>query len=531
MLRKQISINLLANYFATGINMLLGLLIIPFLIRKLGKDAFGLILLAESIIVFLEIATIGVRLSLSRHATFSLAQGRNEEFIEFLSTSRYVLLVLASLILTAGLLVSFNFSNIFYVPDIYTTQSKILFFLITVSYVITTLNITFWSVLYVKQRMDLINIAVSSGMLLRALGIFVFLSILPKRYITLTTYGIIYLIMVCAREFIVYIWHRKVMPGIRISLKYFSFLKIKDMFSFGFFSTISHVSTIFSDQAANIIVNIFWGAGFNALYGIGLKFPMVMRRLFLEPTWVLTPTFTHLAAKNDKERLETLFFMYTKIISIITMPLCFILIFFAKPIILSWVGNEFVPSIRILQIHMVSLLAVLPFSIGGCITNAYAKVKIPSFIAVAEAICSIALCIILGRVFPLGLLGIALASAIPIFLVSALFSPYYSCKIAGLSVKEYWVKTFIMPFIWAAFTYGIWFFAMGTMGLYLSADRFMIPYLAIIAIILSAIYCLGAYRFLLSTSERGRLKQILPSVLDKLIINVKQVPDIRPMDY
>lgn len=512
-LKKQIPQNLMTNYFATGINMLLGLLIIPFLIKKLGKDAFGLVILAESIVAFLELATIGIRLSLSRHATFSFSQDKNEDFLEYLSTSRYILLGLAAVIAAIGLGVALNFPRLFHVPDLYVGESKKLFSLITLSCVVTTVNIVFWSVLYVKQRMDLVNIAASSGVFLRAVGIFVLFSLLPKPYITLTTYGFIYLVMVCARESLIYVWHKKLIPGIKLSLKYFRVSKIREMASFGAFSTIGQISAIFNDQAANVIVNIFWGAGFNAIYGVGLKFPMMMKRLFLEPTWVLTPTFTHLAAKNDKARLETIFFMYTKIISIITIPLCLILIYFARPIILIWVGSDFSPAIDILRIQMVSLLVALPFCVSAVVNNAYARVKIPSFISLAAAASNIALCIILGKIFSLGLVGIAMASAIPTFLAFTLFAPYYSCKTAGLSLKQYLIKTFLLPCMWAFFIYGAWFVSLEKIKFSISTEGFLIFYTAVTGLILTAAYGWGVFIFLLNGKEKGYIKEILRNII------------------
>ncbi|NQT95805.1 MAG: hypothetical protein HQ572_05085, partial [Candidatus Omnitrophica bacterium] len=81
-MKNQVVKNLGAHYIAKLMGMLLGLFLIPFLVRKLGKDAFGLIIITESVIAFFQIATISLRISLSRHATFALAQGNKDNFVE-----------------------------------------------------------------------------------------------------------------------------------------------------------------------------------------------------------------------------------------------------------------------------------------------------------------------------------------------------------------------------------------------------------------------------------------------------------------
>src|SRR5690349_15659874 len=97
-MKKQIVKNVFSNYAVAGLTMVIGFLLIPFLIHKLGKDAYGLIALAEATIVFFEIITVSVRTALSRHVTFSLAQERREEFLEYLATGRTILFGSATIV-------------------------------------------------------------------------------------------------------------------------------------------------------------------------------------------------------------------------------------------------------------------------------------------------------------------------------------------------------------------------------------------------------------------------------------------------
>ena len=161
-MKKQIFKNIFSSYLVKSIGILLGFLLIPFLIQKLGREAFGLIVLSESTIIFFEILTTSVRSALSRHATFSLAQSNKRDFIEYLSTGRGILFISTGLVFITGTIISYNFANIFKVPPLYVEQSKILFFLITIAFSISIPNMIFWSVLFAKQRFDLINISASA---------------------------------------------------------------------------------------------------------------------------------------------------------------------------------------------------------------------------------------------------------------------------------------------------------------------------------------------------------------------------------
>ena len=58
---KQILSNIFSSYVGKGIGILLGIAIVPFLIARLGPAAFGVTVLAESIIAVVEIVTSSVR--------------------------------------------------------------------------------------------------------------------------------------------------------------------------------------------------------------------------------------------------------------------------------------------------------------------------------------------------------------------------------------------------------------------------------------------------------------------------------------
>jgi len=516
-MKKQIFKNIFSSYLVKSIGILLGFLLIPFLIQKLGREAFGLIVLSESTIIFFEILTTSVRSALSRHATFSLAQSNKRDFIEYLSTGRGILFISTGLVFITGTIISYNFANIFKVPPLYVEQSKILFFLITIAFSISIPNMIFWSVLFAKQRFDLINISASAVLIVRAVSIFVLYSILPQKYISLVMYGFIYLAVVYIRNSTIYWLHKKIMPDIKINIRHFTRAKVKEILSFTSHSSLGRISYLLFNNTAIILINIFWGAGSNAIYAISLKLPTMMRRIFNETTWSLTPTFTNLLAKDDKEKFELLFFMYSKFVSIVTVPLSLMLIFLAKPIISFWVGDEFILASKILPIHVLPLLITLPFAVTSCVTNAYAKLKIPSKVNLGVAVLNVGFIVILGKVFALKLFGVAIATAISTFLYVVLFKSYYTCKIANVSLRRYWIESFIKPTMWACIIIGGSFLliAMIQSGFQLT------PILFFILIPSLLLYYISAYKLILNLTEKEHIRELFKLVLTKPRVNLE----------
>jgi len=500
-MKSQILKNIFSNYVARVIGMLLGFLIIPFLIRKLGTEAYGLVVLAESTIAVVEIVTISVRMALSRHATYSLSQNKTDEFVEYLSTGRVLLYFSAAITLTAGFLVSFYFPDLFRVPAAFETQSKVLFFLITTGFVITVPNTVYWSVLYAKQRFDLINLCNSFGLIARAFCLFALFSFLPQRYVSLPVYGLVYLLMQAIENYFVFFMHKRLMPGLRLSAKRFKKEKVREILSFSFHTSLSRLSLALPGSIVNIIVNLFWGPAYNAIYSVSMKFPMMMRRMFSEATWSLTPTFTDLAARKDRERLEALFFMYSKAVSIVTMPLSLVLILLARPLIRLWVGEDFEMAGRLLPIMAFPLLFSIPFSVCACLNNAYAKVKWPSLMGVVSTVFSLSVGSLLALKFGMELFGFAIASCVSALLYMTFFTPFYACRIAGIPVRRYLVESLIKPLSWALVGFGAGLVLFDR----LCHDQLLSPVFLAGLAALFVLHFVGAYVFLLVPKEKKHI--------------------------
>ena len=105
----RFSLNLVFQYAAVFLTSLLGILIIPFLIRLLGKDAFGLTAVFGSIFAIAQLLELGVGVSLARTLSVAL------ELKDFGEFSRFFC---ASLGIGIGLGIMVFLVSFLYAPDI-----------------------------------------------------------------------------------------------------------------------------------------------------------------------------------------------------------------------------------------------------------------------------------------------------------------------------------------------------------------------------------------------------------------------------
>ncbi|GEM_PF-29553 len=512
-MKAQILKNIFSNYAVSVLSMVIGFVIVPFLIHKLGKEAYGLIALTEATIIFSEIATVSVRTALSRHATFTLSQNRLAEFVAYLSTGRYVLFAAAAVVFGVGAVVSLFFERIFQVPPALVMDSRWLFFMITVAVSISIPNIVYWSVLYAKQRFDLINFAMSFGVITRAVALFALFSWLPPEHATLVTYGAVYLVMTWVQNLMTYLFHRTVMPaGTRVRMDRFNIASVKEILSFSVHTSINRLSAIFVGNAVTVLVNLFWGPAMNAIYSIALRLPTLTRRVFTESAWALTPTFTDLVAKNDRQRMEKLFFMYSKLLALVTAPISLTLVFLGPELIRWWVGPEFEVAGQLMIYYSLPLLFGVPFSVCGCINNAYGRVKVPSLVGLGVSTVNVLSGIFMGHLLGMGLFGFALANFISSCVYVSLFGPYYSCYLASISVRRYFMESFVRPLGLA-----LPIMAGGIFGMKaLDPDLGITPGVILVLAVLAGTVYGAAYFLILSVDEKKYVNDFVRALRNKL---------------
>jgi O-antigen/teichoic acid export membrane protein len=435
MVKKQIILNVLSSYAGRGIITGLGFFLVPFLIWKLGQEAFGLIVLMESLMYLSEILSISVRMALARHSTFEISRENHEGYAQFLSTGRFMFIVIALAVLALGMGVGYALPHAFNIPAAHLEHTRNLFIFLVISFVITIPNMVYWAGLYSKQRFDLINACESSGAIFRALALFILFILLPKRHINLSTYGMVFLAMTWLQNTLVYLIHRRINPDVEIRYKHFRFEKVAQIFSLSMFVSLKQIGNTFYNYMINILISVFWGPTQTAIFAISLKFPQMINRFFLEPAYTLAPSMTNFVAKNQKDKLEELMFFYTKILVVSSYPLIVFLYFFARPIILLWVGEEFLLSADLLRVHMIDLIFTMALGLAGGIQLAYGKVKTPSILVIYVTIGKIALILLCVKFSSINLMTIAWIGAVSSLVWSITFVPLHEQNI-GNFIKE-----------------------------------------------------------------------------------------------
>lgn len=386
MMKKRIVINIFSNNMGRFFEMVLGLALVPFLIKVLGGAGFGLIVFAEALIMFFTQAVNGFYMALGRYVGFNLALGKKDETSDYIASGEAILMGIMAILAVIGLLMAVFFTKLFNVPEIFTAEMKPLFLLLVISFLVQIRFVSAWSIVYAHQRFDLINIFTGLRTLTRFLLCYIIYLVIPAR---LYYYGWIYLAAILVEQLLIFAYAKRLFPALKIWGARVSTRKAKELLSFMMYFSAGTLGRILYSSTAMILINLFFGAYYNGVYVVSLKFARVLQRLISRSFWGVTPSFTELVAKKDYKRVERIYTSITKTAAIVVIPVCILLGLFGKEFILIWVGDEFLSAVVPMYVHILGVMPGLIFACSGSIMLAYSKVKVPGIVTLCCAVLNV----------------------------------------------------------------------------------------------------------------------------------------------
>ncbi|MDD5195588.1 MAG: hypothetical protein PHQ96_07960, partial [Candidatus Omnitrophica bacterium] len=428
--KNEFPFNIFSNILAFAFHLFIGIWLVPYYIRNLGIASYGFIPLALKIIGCFSFVTVSINRAVSRYLTIDLQRHNSEEANRTFNTAFWALLCLAAVLLFALCVFSLGFPGIFHVPPAMRVEVRLLFFLMSLSFLISIFSNIFAISAYAYNRLDLRNYADIISLLVKTGFTLFFLTFI---YPSLTLVGVSFLLSAIVYLFISFFLSKRLAPQLNISFKDFRFEKLKALTHMGGWLTLNQAGSVFLISIDLIIINLFFGPKATGQYGAIIQLGILLRNLAM----VLAATFDPMVfisyAKGDREKVVSLSKKALKFMALgMALPIG-LLCGFAEPVLCLWLGKDFVkfiPLIWLVAGHLVINLAVFP--LFG-ITTALNKVRLPAIVNVTMGICNLVLAVILSKTCGWGIYGVAAAGALMLTLKNAIFTPLYAAHILGKS--------------------------------------------------------------------------------------------------
>jgi O-antigen/teichoic acid export membrane protein len=433
------------KYVLLAVNIVLGIFLMPYTVRHLGMTEYGLWMLAASMTSYFQLLDLGYGNGLVRHIADADARGNTTLVNQILST---FVIVYAGLGLIAGIAVAAMV--VWVVPNFPRLQpeqislARFVVAMIGVRIAVGFPMTVFGATTTARQRFALNNM-VAAGIALAGGGAtFVLLALGYRVRAVVTASTVISLL-----GYIAYAWTAKIaFPKLRLRASAFNRGLVRDVTAFSFYVFVIDIAIQIGFNLDNVIVGAALGTSAVAVYAVTLRLADAQRQLSCQFNTVLFPVVVRYGAANDPSALRRMLFEGTRLSLTLVCGVTVCLMGFAAPLITRWMGPGFeasAPPLQVLALAGVVLIGQGPL---GNILMGTGRHKLVAYVTLGEAVSNLALSVVLIRHF--GLLGVAIGTAVPMFVANVFILAPAACRQLGVGVVSFAREVSTAPIVGAA---------------------------------------------------------------------------------
>ncbi|CAM3548068.1 flippase [Polaromonas hydrogenivorans] len=355
--------NTIWNLAGTGLPLLLGAVTIPYLLKNIGVEAFGILTLVWALIGYFSLFDFGLGRALTQQVAAALSAQQHTQLPNLVKTGLWFTTatgIIGGLILGAladQLAIHWLKVSILLQPS---TQKALIIAAIGIP--LTTVTTGLRGILEAYEDFKIVNLlriglgAANFG--LPALSVMFIGNSLPWMVASLIAARTVVLF---AHGWLVY---RK-LPGGWTSAR-FNKETVRSLLSFGLWMTVSNIVSPLMVSADRFVISAVLGASMVAYYTVPFE---VLIRVLVVPGALTSVLFPRLAAvmTTDWPEAKRLYRKSLKIITVALLPICVLIAVTSKWAMTLWLGNDFSeiswPIVSVMAVGiLLNGLASLPFA-------------------------------------------------------------------------------------------------------------------------------------------------------------------------
>ena len=333
------------------VNILYGIISVPFLINYFGKEEYGLIGLALSVNVYIQLLDMGMTNSNVRFFSEYLAKGDNEKIQKLFSLTNLFYTVIGLFNSVVLVVLSFFVDIIFKVTPEQTITLRNLLWILALNSTFSWMSVCFDQLLRANELIDWIKKRFTFLKIMQ----FAILWATILLHFSIETYFFCYIFMATIILPLTIIKVKKILPGL--------------IFSWRFDRTIFHA--IFPYALSIFSFSIFHYMAFNfrplflgsmsgpsavAEFSVMNTVAMVVTVISGSFMQVLLPIVTKMAVKQEEQAIQRMMFTGTKYVTILLSMIIFILIINIDEVFTLYVGAEYTFLSKWMVIWLLTLL-------------------------------------------------------------------------------------------------------------------------------------------------------------------------------
>lgn len=438
---QRILSNSIYNLMGWLLPIIVNFLAIPFVVRMLGDDSYGIFILSTSVIGYFSLLDINFTAGSMRYIAEYHAKEDSGKVNEVISLSLLFYTVLGLL----GAVILYISVDLFLIamlkiPEKFQEISRTVFHLSAFGFFIGFIHNYLISIPKSIHRFD-ITAKIEAGFGVVLMSLMVVLLYLGFDLISIVVLRVVTLLINCIILFIVI---KKQIPYVR----FFSSISrdtVRRMVSFSKYSFLSKVAAAIIINSDRLIIGAVISSAAVTLYTVPFMLVSRLMNVSIRLSMVMFPVASEMGAMGNRKELNKIYFIVFRHIFFLNIVLTTILCLFAKQILQLWMGDDFAQQTYIILILIsLAFFAETLVQLPALINDGLSFPQVTGFFALGRAIFGFAV-LVIGAVF-FGLTGVAVAFLIISVAAGGAFFLYVHKKIIKISLQALIRESFLKSF-------------------------------------------------------------------------------------
>lgn len=502
-------LGVILSYVQIALNVIIGLLYTPIMLRILGKNEYGLYGTVSSAISMLSLLNLGFSSSYIKFYSGYKSKNEQNKINSFNALFFYVFLVIAVLSLAIGAFFSFHLDLIFDqgLTDSEYTKARIMMLLLTVSTALGFLVTVFNCYIFAKERFVFSKLM---GLISAVLTLILDLLVLYSGYgavglvalsLILTIVFQLINIIYCVKELHFRFDFRHIEKGL-----------FKQVLTFSGLIAINMIVDKVNQGIDSVLLGRFCGTAVVAVYSVGASLNNYFVNFSTAISGVFTPHVHKLVndyKMDSEEQREALTAFFVKVGRLQYLLLALIasgVVFFGQPFIRFWAGEGYEDAYVIALILILPGIVPLIQNVGIEIQRAENRHHYRSYIYGAMAVINLVLSVFLCQIW--GGIGSAAGTGFAVIVANGIIMNIVYHKKINIDMIVFW-KNMIRQSLGMlpAFFCGILIMRFANMDTILKMLLYIVLY--------TFVYGVCIYLFSMDTYEKNMIKSLVNRCLKR----------------
>jgi O-antigen/teichoic acid export membrane protein len=406
----------------------------PFVVHALGDRTYGIWTIVAGFAGYYAVLELGFSTAINRHLSRALGSSDEDECNRVFNSALGSCVVLGIVtLLLSGIMAAL-------VPTFSMTQEDVSLF----RGLVLVLGLT----VSIQLPMKLFAVVLEANLGFDRTAVIEILSLILRSAFTVLVlvrgHGVV--VMACVNllssvpGWLLYIYFfRSDLPFLRLQWNFWQIGTTKALLSYSVYSLIAHLADILRFRLDAVVVGAYVGFAAVTHYKIARVLTQVFILFMTSTMGVLAPVFSGQEGAQNYRALKTTFLLASKISVCTASFVGFGLVAWGKPFIIRWMGIGYSDAYPILVVLVLGCTFMLWQGPSVSLLYGTSRHKLFALFSSIEGVANLLLT--LWLVHPLGMLGVALGTCIPMTINKLFIQPVYVCRVAKIPYPEYVGKT------------------------------------------------------------------------------------------